>query len=66
MFDFEQNIDLDALFDSLSIPVPQVDSSPGSSKRAAFSNSGAELPEVDEVSTIEVDLFLFDNPADQS
>jgi hypothetical protein len=66
MFDFEQNIDLDALFDSLSIPVPRVDNDTGPQKKLVSSNPGMELPEVDGVSTIEVDLFLFDNPADQS
>lgn len=67
MFDSELNIDLDALFDSLSIPAPQVDSSPDTQqKRVASSKPGVEMPEVGGVSAIEVDLFLFDSPADQS
>jgi hypothetical protein len=66
MLDFENNIDLDALFDSLSISVPQVDDSSASPKKALFSDSGVEISEVREVSTIDVDLFLFDHPADQS
>lgn len=66
MLDFEENIDLDALFDSLSISGPQLDGSYAPPKKLASSNFGVEMPESGDVSAIEVDLFLFDHPADQS
>lgn len=63
MLDFEETIDLDALFDTLNLVVAQS----GAPQAASVTpSSSIETPEVQELSTLGVDLFLFDSPADQS
>lgn len=62
---FEENIDLDALFDSLSISEPKSDGSSGALKGAALSAPVIEIPDVREISALNVDMFLFDPPMDQ-
>ena len=66
MLDFEENIDLDALFDSLNVDSTRAGVVADQSNKAILPDSGAENPEFQQLNHIEVDMFLFDNPTDQS
>jgi hypothetical protein len=66
MFGLDDNIDLDALFDSLNI-----DSGEPKENReieTTTTSFGSEIKSVDihESSALDDDLFQFDNPVDQS
>ena len=66
MLDFEENIDLDALFDSLNVSSPRADVGSFPSKESVLSKSEGLNSEFQQICTTELDLFLFDNPADHS
>jgi len=59
----DNNIDLDALFDTLNIGEGQ---SGKALNAAAISWPTVKMEEIHELSTLDSDLFLFDTPADQS
>jgi hypothetical protein len=63
MQNIDENIDLDALFDSLSIGGSTTNKA---SDVAMVSHPGAITAEIQELSALDCDLFLFDSPPDQS
>lgn len=66
MQSFDENIDLDVLFDSLSIDEEAPSSKVANVTVAAVSRPGLMTTEVQELSSLGGDLFLFDTPPDQS
>jgi hypothetical protein len=65
MLDFDDNIDLDVLFDSLSLGKGEPKSS-DVIRGNISSNPEVSTADIQELSCTGVDLFVFDNPADQS
>ncbi len=68
MLNFDDKIDLDALFDSLNIgEAHPVNETADSSQIGATSNSGVDAIEIHELSALDAaGLFQFDMPTDQS
>lgn len=65
MQNIDENIDLDALFDSLSTGEAPPSKAANITKLASASDLWATT-ETQELSSIDGDLFLFDTPPDQS
>jgi hypothetical protein len=66
MQDMDEKIDLDALFDSLNIGEALPGGATEVSKDATVSLSKVKAAEIQELSSMDSDIFLFDIPADQS
>lgn len=67
MLDFEEKIDLDALFDTLNLAVAQSNAPQAASvTHSSLANSSAEVPGIQELPSLGVDPFLFDTSSDQS
>ncbi len=64
MLDNDENIDLDALFDSLNIAAGQSDMARGVLNGAVISDANAL--ELHDISLLDVDLYLADATTDQS
>jgi hypothetical protein len=66
MLDSVENIDLDALFDSLNVAGTGAVAGSDPSKKSVLPNSEVENLEFQQMCATDLDLFLFDNPTDHS
>jgi hypothetical protein len=66
MQNFDDNIDLDALFDSLNIAAAPSDTASNAAMTLPASKPDVKEVEIQDISSLEGDLFLFDTPSDQS
>jgi hypothetical protein len=62
----DENIDLDALFDVLNIGESKPAKPEGAAKAAASSQPEVKTADIQQLLSLDGDLFLFDSPTDQS